>query len=131
MDKIELGRRTRSFAVRTFRLLDQVPYTQASRVVVHQLLRAASSVAVNYRAVNRAKSRADFGNKLKIVLEEADESLFWLGFVGDVGVIEWNNKELHSLLNECDQLVAIFTAVVRTVNESKSVSKSKILIRKS
>lgn len=124
MNKEQLTQRTRTFAVRIFKLLETVPNSQAANVVTHQLLKAASSVAANYRTVNRAKSRADFGNKLKIVLEEADECHFWLGFGADVGVVEHKSEEVKFLTNEADELVAIFNAAVKTVNESKSGPKS-------
>ena len=73
MDKKQLIERTRQFSIRVFKLLEKLPKTEASKVVIFQLLKSASSVAANYRAVNRAKSRKDFSNKLKIVLEESDE----------------------------------------------------------
>jgi four helix bundle protein len=76
LDKNELLRRTRDFAVRVFKLLERIPKSEAAKVVTYQLLKSSSSVAANYRAVNRAKSKSDFGNKIKIVLEEADESNF-------------------------------------------------------
>lgn len=119
MDRVELPDRTRDFAVRVFRLLDRVPDTQASSIIVNQLLRSASSVAANYRAVNRAKSRADFGNKLKIVLEEVDECNFWLGFGKDVTVLDARSDELGALIKESDELTSIFAAAVRTFNKSK------------
>lgn len=115
MDKNELQQRTHHFAVRVFKLIERIPYSQASKVVSNQLLKAASSVAANYRAVNRAKSQADFINKLKIVTEEADESYFWLQFAGDVGLIDSADEEGKWLLSEANQLVAIFTAAVKTV----------------
>jgi four helix bundle protein len=81
MDKRELLDRTRQFAILVFRLADRLPKSDSSKVILYQLLKASSSVAANYRAVNRAKSKADFANKIKIVLEEADESNFWLTFL--------------------------------------------------
>jgi four helix bundle protein len=84
------------------------------------LLKAASSVAANYRAVNRAKSGSDFSNKLKIVLEEADESNFWLTFIADIGLLKNNNEELKALIKESDEFVAIFTASVKTINKKSN-----------
>ena len=116
MDKKELLQRTNQFAVRVFKLIDRLPKSEASKVVMHQLLKSSSSVAANYRAVNRAKSKSDFSNKLKIVLEEADESNFWLVFIGDISLIEKNDKELKWLIKESDEFVAIFTASVKTLS---------------
>lgn len=120
MDRNELADRTRKFAVRVFKQSNKFPLTQASRIVLNQLLRAASSVAANYRAVGKAKSRADFGNKLKIVLEEADECNFWLEFAGDIGIARLEDPEMKYLIAESRELIAIFSASVKTYNESKS-----------
>jgi four helix bundle protein len=122
MDKAELSKRTRFFAVRVFKLVEKFPRTEGSRVIINQLLRSSSSVAANYRAVNRAKSKSDFVNKLKIVLEEADESNFWLAFSSDVGLVKPDNVELKFLLQESNEFVAMFAASVKTIN-----LKSKIL----
>lgn len=115
MDKHELLGRTRQFAIKVFKLVERFPKSQAANVVVYQLLKAASSVAANYRAVNRAKSDRDFSNKLKVVLEEADESNFWLTFIGDIGLLEMDDPELRSLIQESDEFIAIFTASVKTL----------------
>jgi four helix bundle protein len=119
MNKNQLLERTRQFAIRVFRLVDGLPKSEASKVVTYQILKAASSVAANYRAVNRAKSKVDFGHKLKIVLEEADESNFWLTFIGDIGLLNRDNEELNLLIKESDEFVAIFTASVKTLSAKK------------
>lgn len=119
MDKKELLDRTKSFAIKVFKLVDNFPKSKAADVVTYQLLKSSSSVAANYRAVNRAKSKIDFGNKIKIVLEEADESNFWLTFIKDVGLI--NSKqypELEYLIKESDEFTAIFTSALKTLNKS-------------
>jgi four helix bundle protein len=119
MKKEDLAQRTRVFAVRVFKRVRRIQEDIASRVVIHQLLRASSSVAANYRAVNVAKSRADFGFKLKVVLEEVDECNFWLGFAVDVDVVSANDAEVQWLTAESVELLAIFTASVKTYNASK------------
>ncbi len=124
MNKIELQKRTREFAKRVFKLTEKLPYSQASKVIIYQLLKAASSVAANYRAVNRAKSGDDFTNKLKIVLEEADESNFWLTFLSDVDILKQDDPELLSLIKESDEFIAIFTASTKTMSLKKPKSKS-------
>jgi four helix bundle protein len=115
MDKEELIKRTKQFAIRVFKLCDRFPRSQSAKVVTYQLLKSASSVAANYRAVNMAKSDADFLNKLKIVLEEADESNFWLTFLGDVNLIKSDDRELKELVRESKEFVAIFTASIKTM----------------
>lgn len=120
MDKVELLDRTRKFAIKVFNLVNQLPKSKATDVVSYQLLKSASSVAANYRAVNRAKLKADFGNKLSIVLEEADESNFWVTFISDVGLMKKDNEELNFLIKESEEFIAIFTASVKTINNSKN-----------
>ena len=114
MDKFELMERTRQFAVRVYKLLNKLPKTQGAKVISYQLLKSSSSEAANYRAACRGKSRADFINKMKIVEEEADESLFWLQFVKDVEIIK-DDAELNALIKEADELVAIFTKSLKTL----------------
>ncbi|MEK6559713.1 MAG: four helix bundle protein [Planctomycetota bacterium] len=87
--------------------------------MVYQLVKASTPVAANYRAVCRAKSKADFINKLKIVEEECDESLFWLEFI--IGLELIDKKLLENLMKEANALVAIFTAAIKI---SKTNQKS-------
>jgi four helix bundle protein len=114
MDKFELMERTRRFAVRVYKLVNKFPKTQGAKVISNQLLKSSSSEAANYRAACRGKSRADFINKMKIVEEEADESLFWLQFIKDVELMK-DDEELDSLIKEADELVAIFTKSLKTL----------------
>ena len=132
MDKNELLRRTKEFSIRVFKLVEKLPKSKASEVVAFQLLKSSSSVAANYRAVNRAKSRKDFINKIKVVLEEADESNFWLSFISDVGLL-MHDDELTFLIQESDEFIAIFTAASKTLNKlgSKSSVSKEILNLKS
>ena len=114
MDKLELIKRTRNFAIRVFKLVERFPKTKGASVISYQLLKAASSTAANYRSACRAKSKADFQNKLKIVEEEADESNFWLSFSKELGILK-NDPELDALIKESDELVAIFTQSLITL----------------
>jgi len=76
------------------------------------LLRSGTSVASNYRAVCRSRSRADFNSKIGVVIEEADESVFWLELIIESGLIE---KELIlSLLDKANQITAIMVASRKT-----------------
>lgn len=120
MNKQEPGLRARRFAVDVFKLCESFPQSRAAFVVMDQLLRCSSSVAANYRAALRAKSRADFLNKLKIVLEEADESDFWFSFVSETGLLRIDNPHLNRLQKEADELTAIFAAAVKTISQEKS-----------
>ncbi len=126
MDKVQLQNRTKIFAIRVFKMVENLPKSRGAEVITYQLLKASSSVAANYRAVCRAKSKADFINKLKIVEEESDESLFWLEFISDLELI--HKKLLKDLIKEANELVSIFTAALKT---SKTNNKLRIPNRKS
>jgi four helix bundle protein len=114
MTKEELKNRTKIFAIRTFNFLMGIEKNKAVDVISYQLFKSSSSVAANYRAVCRGKSDSDFLNKLKIVDEEADESLFWLEFIKELE-IDCDKKELDKLIKEADELVAIFSAGIKTI----------------
>ncbi len=119
MTKEELKKRTKLFAIRVFKLIDTLPKTKSTDVIAYQILKSSSSVAANYRAVCRGKSEGDFLNKLKIVDEEADETLFWLEFIQELE-LKCDNKELSLLIKEADELVSIFSASIRTIKSKKS-----------
>ena len=109
----DLKERTRRFAVRIVRLCRSLPRTMEGKVISHQLLRCGTSVAANYRAVCRSRSRAEFAAKLGIVIEEADEAVFWLELLIDTGM--FSRQQLQELLTEANELVAIFVSSRQTV----------------
>ena len=84
-------------------------------MIGYHLLRSGTSVAANYRAVCRARSRPEFLSKLAIVIEEADESAFWLEFLVDAGIVP--NAKLRDLRSAANQLVAIFNASLTTAKK--------------
>jgi four helix bundle protein len=104
----QLQNRTKQFALRILIFIDHLPNTIGGRVLANQLARSATSVGANYRAACRARSRAEFASKLRIVAEEADESLYWLELIREGNFIL--PKKVTSLLTEADELTAIFTA---------------------
>jgi four helix bundle protein len=118
MTNDELKRRTMDFAVRVLRMVESLPRSVSGRTVGGQVARSATSVAANYRAALRAKSRADFVNKITIVLEEADESLFWLELAVEGGLVP--AKRLAELRTEAEALVKIFNATRQTARNHKS-----------
>lgn len=119
MTKEELKKRTKSFAIGVFKFLMEIEKNKAVDVISYQLFKSSSSVAANYRAVCRGKSNSDFLNKLKIVDEEADESLFWLEFIQELE-IDCDKKELEKLIKEADELVAIFSSAIRTIKSKRN-----------
>src|SRR6266566_1850623 len=108
-----LKNRTKHFALLVIRLCRSVPRSEESRIITRQLLRWATSVAANYRAVCRARSTPDFISKLGIVLEESDETLFWIELLVKTGSVALE-KATASLI-EANELVSIFVASLRTV----------------
>ena len=108
MNKDDLQRRTKQFALRVFKLVDALPRTPAGRTISNQLVRSATSVGANYRAACRARSRMEFAAKLGIALEEADESLYWLELVRDGRLL--SEPKVSLLLREADELTAILAS---------------------
>jgi four helix bundle protein len=104
----ELKQRTKTLALRVTRLVDALPNTVKDRVIVNQLMRSATSVAANYRAACRARSRAEFIAKTGVVEEEADETAFWLELIVDTNLC--GESQAEPLLQEAGELVAIMAA---------------------
>jgi four helix bundle protein len=100
------------FAVRIVKLFRALPKTDEGRVLGKQALRSGTSIAANYRAACRARSRAEFASRIGIVLEEADETAFWLELLIETGIVE--KAKLADLLAETTELVKIFSASRRT-----------------
>jgi four helix bundle protein len=87
MDRTELQARTKRFAVRTIKLCEALPRTRTAEIIAGQLLRSATSVGANHRAACRARSTADWVNQLGIIIEEADESGYWLELLVESGLM--------------------------------------------
>ena len=104
----DLKARTKQFALRVMKLVDVIPRTIQGCAIAKQIIRSATSVAANYRAACRARSRAEFIAKIGVVEEEADESCFWLELIIDSGLL--TEDRIHPLLNEAGELVAIMAA---------------------
>src|SRR2546425_9846027 len=97
--------RTRQFALETIKFWEGLPKDETSRVLGRQLLRSGTSVGANYRAAHRAKSKADFISKMGTVLEEADESGYWIELLTEAGKTVANRSA--ALHGEANELVAI------------------------
>src|SRR5207248_6378687 len=120
----ELKQRTKLFALRIIRLVQSLPGSSEGRVIGMQLLRSGTSVASNYRAACRSRSRAEFLSKVSIVVEEADESAFWLEILAEAGLVP--GVRLNDLRSEAEQLTAIFSASRTTARRnSKSAIKNQ------
>jgi four helix bundle protein len=108
----ELRNRTKQFALRIIRLFRHLPRSTEAQVLGKQLLRSGTSVGANYRAAGRSRSKAEFVSKIGIVVEEADETVFWLECLVESGIVK--EELLEDLLAEANELVAIFAASHRT-----------------
>jgi four helix bundle protein len=113
-----LKKRTKQFAIRIVRLFRSLPRVEEARIMGKQALRSGTSMAANYRAVCRARSRAEFISKIGTVVEEADETVFWLEMLVDTEIVPKN--KMASLLQEANELLAIFAASQRTAKKSSS-----------
>lgn len=116
--KNTLKNRTKRFAIDCWKLCQKFPVTREYDAFCRQLIRCSSSVGANYRAACRAKSDADFINKLKIVEEEADESMYFLEIFLEVSNKE--HQEIERLRKEVDELLAIVVASIKTMRNRKS-----------
>jgi four helix bundle protein len=121
----KLQGRTKVFAYDVLRLIRRLPRTAEASMIGRQLMRSATSVAANYRAACRSRSRAEFTAKVGIVLEEADESMFWLEAIEELGISR--EPQLSSLIGESHELVSIFFASQRTARRRAPNHQSSIL----
>jgi len=122
MDKADLKLRTKAFGLRVLKLVRHLPRDVAGKVVAHQLARSGLSVGANYRSACRARSRAEFLSKLGIVLEESDESAHWLEIITDDKMLP--PKKVSALLQEANELTAIFFAATTSTRKSEPLPKS-------
>jgi four helix bundle protein len=122
MTATELKQRTKEFALRSLKAVDCLPKSVSGRTVAGQLARAATSVAANYRAVCRARSRAEFIAKLGIVEEEADECAFWLELIVEGGLLA--EAKVSALRAEAEQLVKIIAASRISAARNKAAERT-------
>src|SRR3954466_1830578 len=104
----ELRARTKKFALRVIKLYRSLPSGRDAQILGQQLMRSGTSVGANYRAACRARSKAEFIAKLGIVVEEADESVFWLELLIETDIVK--HDRMDNLLLEANELLAIFAA---------------------
>ena len=127
MNEQEMIARTKQFALRIMKLVGALPRTIQGRAIGSQLMRSGTSVAANYRAACRARSKAEFIAKLGTVEEEADESAFWLELIIEGQLL--SAAQIQPLLLEANELVAITAASKKTA--SRALARSQIANRKS
>ena len=111
----ELKKRTKAFAIRIIRMCRRLPRTDEARAIGRQVVRSGPSVAAKYRAACRARSRKEFVSRIAVVVEEADETVFWLELLVESGI--FSKRQMASLLQEANELLAIFAASQRTAKQ--------------
>jgi four helix bundle protein len=116
MNKEELKLRTKAFGLRVMKLIRKLPADVCGRAIANPLIRAATSVGANYRAAGRGRSKAEFLAKLGVVLEEADESAYWLELIMEDGILPV--RRVKPLCQEADELCAIFFCAINTSRDS-------------
>lgn len=118
MNADEFKARIKKLALRIGKLADALPQSRSADIYGKQLIRSSSSVGANYRAVCRAKSQADMINKLKIVEEEADETLYWLEIIIESGLLPENS--VSDLMKETDEILSMVVASLRTLRKKQT-----------
>jgi four helix bundle protein len=112
MDRHTLQKRTKKFHIDVIQLCKKLTKNAAGYEIVKQIIRSAGSVGANYRATARAKSSKDFIYKVEIVLEEADETHYWLEIIEEAELIK--GEQIRQLIKEANELTAIFAATDKT-----------------
>jgi len=109
--------RTKLFTVQLIRTLDLGQAREATRIIIRQLLRSGTSIAANFRAASRARSKAEYYSKLCIVVEECDETLFWLEIMLEAALLP--KDKLLPLQKESTELLKIFSSTRKTLRQNK------------
>jgi len=113
----ELKNRSKQFAIRIVKLFRSLPRTEEARIIGRQMLRSGTSVAANYRAVCRSRSKAEFIARIGVVVEESDETVLWLELLVDTDIVR--ESRMNKLLAEANELLAIFAASQYTARKGR------------
>jgi four helix bundle protein len=117
LDKRDLRKRTKSFALRIVRLYSSLPKTTEAQVLGKQVLRSGTSVGAHYHEVRRARSSAEFISKIEGGLQELEETVYWLELLVEAGIVK--ELRLGDLLKEAEELTSIFVASVKKVKKTR------------
>ena len=119
MNAEEMKTRTKEFAKNIINLCRQLPNNREGRLIGNQIFKSGTSVAANYRAACRGRSKAEFIAKLGIVEEEADETLFWLEVIEEMNIYDYDPSSVDSMMQECDEIIAIMVSSVKTAKRTR------------
>jgi four helix bundle protein len=117
MNREELEIRTKQFSIEVVRFISSLPQNKITDVLGYQVLKSATSIGANYREANRAESRSDFIHKIGIVEKEAAETQYWLELFNELSIGDLDKR--MKLLDECSQLLAIFTRTGKSTKMNK------------
>ncbi|MDR1792972.1 MAG: four helix bundle protein [Bacteroidales bacterium] len=111
-----IKQRTKQIGAEVIKLIDELPQKTSAWTIAKQIVRSATSTGANYRAACRAKSQADFINKLKIVEEETDETLYWLELLEESNLVQ--QSAINNLKSEINEILSIVVASIKTVQST-------------
>jgi four helix bundle protein len=117
MTKDELKNRTKKYSIEVIRFLYSLPKENITLAISNQLVRSATSIGANYRAALRSRSPKEFKAKIGIVVEEADETLYWLEIMKEIPQFSISMSEIDILLKEANELTAIFVSTLKTIKD--------------
>jgi four helix bundle protein len=123
VDQTELKKRTKQFGLRVMKMVGALPNDSVGRAIGNQLIRSGTSVGANYRAACRGRSNAEFVAKLGIVIEEADESGYWMELIIEGDLLP--RDKVESLLDEANQITAIMVASKKSAQQSIADEKKQ------
>lgn len=112
--------RTKQYVLRTLKLIDTLPNTTAGRAIGSQLVRSGTAVGANYRAACRARSKAEFAAKLGIVIEEADECVYWLELIIEGKLVR--DELVRPILKDTEEILAIMVTARKTTQQNRSIT---------
>jgi four helix bundle protein len=116
MNKTDLEKRTKTFALRVIQFVGDLPKNKVADVLGYQVLKSGTAIGSNYREANRAESRRDFIHKIGIVEKEASETLYWLELLEESHIGPGTDRQW--LLREANELIAIFTSIGKTAKNN-------------
>ena len=109
----QLENRTKKFAISIIKLSASLPNTTEGRVIRHQITKSGTSIGANYREANRARSKADFTNKIKICESESSETIYWIEIITDLNWIEPGKTD--QIISEASEILALFTSIGKSL----------------
>lgn len=118
MDEQTFKARTKKLAVAIIKQMDKLPHSRAADVIAKQIIRSGTSIGANYRAACRAKSTPDMINKMKIVEEESDETMYWLEILTETGLL--SQEQVQDVYKETNEILSMTVASLKTLRNRKS-----------